>query len=133
MRWTGGLATPNPDLISPLLMALAIEVRNHEALRDDFLADPQILAVDAVKGSELILPVQFKTRATRQYAPVREFCRRVRLALEERNLLPGDPYRVFKLIADKVTGAPWKRETEGLPEADPTTLRVPNGNPFNGK
>ena len=35
------------------------------------------------KARRLIFPVVFKTLATKQYAPVREFRRRVRLALEE--------------------------------------------------
>jgi len=52
--------------------------------------------VDAIKGSELIFPVVFKTLATKQYSPMREFRRRVRLALEEQGLLPGDPQRVYK-------------------------------------
>jgi len=59
-----------------------------------------------VKGSEVIFPVVFKTLATRQYAPVREFRRRVRLALEENGLLPGDPNRVFSTFSGKaVRGA----------------------------
>jgi small conductance mechanosensitive channel len=65
--------------------------------REVFVDDPQILGVDAIKGSELIFPVVFKTLATQQYAPVREFRRRVRLALEQQALLPGDPNRVFRL------------------------------------
>jgi small conductance mechanosensitive channel len=86
----------NPDQVLELLKAIAMEIRNSERFREIFVADPQILGVDAIKGSELIFPVLFKTLATQQYAPVREFRRRVRLALEEHHLLPGDPYRVFK-------------------------------------
>jgi small conductance mechanosensitive channel len=85
----------NPDKVLDLLRGIAMEIRGSEEFRGVFVADPQILGVDAIKGSELIFSVIFKTLATKQYAPVREFRRRVRLALEEQALLPGDPNRVF--------------------------------------
>ena len=87
----------NPDTVLEMLKGIAMDVRNSPEFRDVFVADPQILGVDAIKGSEVIFPVVFKTLATKQYGPVREFRRRVRLALEERHLLPGNPYRVFNL------------------------------------
>jgi small conductance mechanosensitive channel len=85
----------NPDKVMELLKGIAMEIRSSEEFREVFVSDPQILGVDAIKGSELIFSVVFKTLATKQYAPVREFRRRVRLALEENHLLPGDPNRVF--------------------------------------
>jgi small conductance mechanosensitive channel len=85
----------NPDAVLQLLTGIAMELRNSEAFRDLFVEDPKVLGVDAMKGSEIIFPVVFKTIATKQYEPVREFRRRVRIALEEQHLLPGDPNRVF--------------------------------------
>jgi len=79
-----------------LLKGIAMEIRSSEEFREVFVADPQILGVDAIKGSELIFPVVFKTLATKQYAPMREFRRRVRLELEKQKLLPGDPNRIYK-------------------------------------
>jgi small conductance mechanosensitive channel len=86
----------NPDKVVKLLRGIAMELRESKEFRKIFVADPQILGVDAIKGSELIFPVVFKTLATKQYAPVREFRRRVRLALEKNHLLPGDPNRIYK-------------------------------------
>ena len=118
----------NPDAVLELLKSIAMEIRNSEEFRDIFVADPQVLGVDAVKGSEILFPVVFKTQATRQYAPVREFRRRVRLALEEHHLMPGDPNRVFTF-----GGGGHSRPTpEAAPEHDPTTLKPPDGNPFTG-
>jgi len=94
----------NPDKVLELLRGIAMEIRGSEEYREVFVADPQILGVDAIKGSELIFPVVFKTLATKQYAPVREFRRRVRLALEEQGLLPGDPLRVYKTQEGKPGG-----------------------------
>jgi small conductance mechanosensitive channel len=93
----------NPDKVTELLKGIAMELRNSAEFKDVFVDDPQILGVDAIKGSELIFPVVFKTLATQQYAPVREFRRRVRLALEKQALLPGDPNRIFRLNEDSGT------------------------------
>ena len=86
--------------MTKLLQQIAMDVRNSDEFRNVFLADPQVLGVDAVKGSQMIFPVVFKTRATQQYVPMREFQRRVRLALEEHHMLPGDPNRVFNSTGD---------------------------------
>ena len=120
----------NPDTVLGLLRGIAMDIRNSEEFRNLFVADPQILGVDAVKGSEVIFPVVFKTQATKQYGPVREFRRRVRLALEEHHLLPGAPNRVFSTFVEK--GAPSRGQTAGeaAPEHDPTLLKPEDGNPL---
>jgi small conductance mechanosensitive channel len=123
----------NPDEVLALLKGIAMEIRTSEDFRALFVADPQILGVDAIKGSELIFTVIFKTLATQQYAPVREFRRRVRLALEEHHLLPGDPNRVFNTFLDKVTGINKRPSAEPAPPRDPTTLKPQEGNPFSGQ
>lgn len=120
----------NPDKVMELLKNIAMDIRSSEDFKNNFIADPQVLGVDAVKGSELIFPVVFKTRAMQQYAPVREFKRRVRLALEENHMLPGDPYRVYTGIDNPKPGAP-----VGQPESpahDPTTIKPQESNPFGG-
>jgi moderate conductance mechanosensitive channel len=119
----------NPDEVMALLKQVAMEVRNSEAFRLLFKADPQVLGVDAVKGSQLIFPVIFKTLPSQQYAPMREFQRRVRLALEEHHLLPGDPLRVFGATA---AGRP-PQDAGGAQKPDPTTLKPQETNPFSGE
>jgi small conductance mechanosensitive channel len=122
----------NPDRVLELLKGIAMEIRSSEEFREIFVADPQILGVDAIKGSELIFPVLFKTLATKQYAPVREFRRRVRLALEENHLLPGDPNRVFNTFMETTTGKSSRSNQEATLARDPTTLKPQEGNPFSG-
>jgi small conductance mechanosensitive channel len=122
----------NPDLVVKLLKGIAMKVRNSEEFRDLFVADPQILGVEALKGSELIFPVVFKTLATQQYAPLREFRRRVRLALEENHLLPGDPFRVFNSFTDKADVHRGTAATAAL-QHDPTAIKPQEGNPFTGE
>jgi small conductance mechanosensitive channel len=121
----------NPDKVLELLKGISMEIRGSEEFREVFVADPQILGVDAIKGSELIFPVVFKTLATKQYEPVREFRRRVRLALEEQHLLPGDPNRIFNSFMDKAAIGP--PTTEAAPGADPTTLKPAEGSPFSSE
>jgi small conductance mechanosensitive channel len=84
-----------------------------------------------MKGSEMIIPVIFKTKATQQYGAVREFRRRVRLALEQNHLLPGDPNRVFNTFIDKSQGSTPRAAAETVVAApDPTTLKPQESNPF---
>lgn len=121
----------NPDIVLKLLKGIAEEISTSEEFRGVFLAEPQILGVDAIKGSELIFPVVFKTLATRQYGPVREFRRRVRLALEENHLLPGNPYRVF---SESGEGSGQGQEAgEAAAKPDPTEIKPASGNPFSGE
>jgi len=119
----------DPDQVLQLLKKISMEIRTSDEFRSVFIADPQILGVDAVKGSEMIFPVVFKTLATQQYGPVREFRRRVRLALEQNHLLPGDPNRVFRAFADLEDGKTGQHTSETPPHPDPTTLKPQEGSP----
>lgn len=119
----------NPDEVIKLLKKIAMDVRNMDAFKDVFIADPQVLGVDSVKGSQQIFPVVFRTLATQQYGPMREFQRRVRLALEEHHLLPGDPNRVYGAQAAAASEA---EEHAPAAKQDPTTLKPQETNPFSG-
>ena len=120
----------NPDQVQKILTAIATDIRNSDDFRQLFIADPQILGVDAIKGSELIFPVVFKTLATKQYGPIREFRRRVRLALEEHHLLPGNPYRVFNSFGEQDDASQNVPVPEPAAKDDPTLLKPQNNNPF---
>jgi moderate conductance mechanosensitive channel len=126
----------NPDKVLAILNKIAMDIRNDSAYKNVFLTDPQILGVDSMKGSQLIFPVIFKTKATQQYAPMREFQRRVRLALEENHMLPGDPNRVFNSFISKEESGTSKvnpaAEHEAPPPRDPTTIKPQESNPFTG-
>jgi small conductance mechanosensitive channel len=127
----------DPNKVVEILEAVAMEVRNLPEFKSAFLADPQILGVDAMKGSQLIFPVVFKTRATQQYGPVREFQRRVRMALEENHVLPGDPMRVFGSFAggngeQHATVAVAEHEVPA-PVPNPTAAKPHESNPFTGE
>jgi small conductance mechanosensitive channel len=122
----------DPDAVTKLLQQLAMEVRLSDAFRDVILDDPRVLGLDAMKGSQMIFLVQFKTRANQQFATVREFQRRVRLGLEEHRMLPGDPGRVFRPHSDVET-APRQDEEASAPAHDPTTIKPEESNPLSGE
>lgn len=123
----------NPDTVLEMLKGIAMDVRNSDEFRDLFVADPQILGVDSIKGSELIFPVVFKTRATKQYAPVREFRRQVRLAFETHHILPGNPYRVVSTPQESAGEISKNPHEEPAAKPDPTTIQAPQTNPFSGE
>lgn len=117
-----------PDKVMALLNEVAMGVRNDPKYKDVFLADPVLLGVDAVKGSQVIYPVQLRTKANQQWAAMRETQRRIRLALTTNHLLPGDPLRVFG-----VTGVGPVRPEEspgGAKAPDPTAAKPNEINPF---
>lgn len=123
----------HPDEVQKLLTKIASDVRNSDEFKSVMVADPQILGVDAIKGSELIFPVVFKTLATKQYGPIREFRRRVRLALEENNMLPGNPYHVINNFQGKAPAGAGSAVQASAPSQDPTTLKAQESNPFSGE
>jgi small conductance mechanosensitive channel len=123
----------NPDQVMDLLKTIALDIRKSDDFRNVFVADPQVLGVDAVKGSELVFPVVFKTLATQQYGPVREFRRRVRLALEQNHMLPGDPNRVFKSFEEPSESTGRQPHEEHAATIDPTSIKPHETNPFSGE
>jgi small conductance mechanosensitive channel len=77
----------DPDQVMALLKEVAMSVRKDPAYKDAFLEDPTLLGVDSIKGSQVIYPVQLKTKANQQWAALRETQRRIRIALAEHNML----------------------------------------------
>jgi moderate conductance mechanosensitive channel len=117
----------NPDQVIPLLKKIALEVRNEPAFKDVFVADPQVFGVDSIKGTEVIYPIQVRTLPRKQFEAMREMQRRIRLALEEHNLLPGSPYRVLS------GPGPAREAAETAKAPDPTTAKPNEVNPFTGE
>lgn len=123
----------DPDRVMALLKDVAMGVRNDPAYSDVFLADPTLLGVDAIKGSQVIYPVQLRTRANQQWAAMRETQRRIRLALEQNNMLPGDPLRVFQSGLGGRTSTTEPAQTSEPRPPDPTTAKPNQINPLTGE
>ena len=124
----------NPDEVMALLKEVAMSVRNDPAYADVYLADPVLLGVDSIKGSQVIYPVQLKTKANQQWAALRETQRRIRLALEEHEILPGDPMRAYSATArTDGEGAPQALHEAEVKPPDPTAAKPNEVNPFTGE
>jgi small conductance mechanosensitive channel len=128
----------DPNKVMEILTRIAQDVRNDPAYKSLFVAEPQVLGIDAMKGSQLIFPVVFKTKATQQYGPIREFQRRVRIALEQHQMLPGDPMRVFNTFSvsgkdQNQSAVPTAEHEPPPPHRDPTTIKPQETNPFTGE
>jgi len=118
----------NPDKVIALLTKISGEVRQEPAYKDIILEDPKVLGVDQIKGSEVIYPITVKTLARKQFDALREMQRRIRIALEENNMLPGSPFRI---TGSKSLPAPGE-QAKGEPAPDPTTNKSTDINPFAG-
>jgi small conductance mechanosensitive channel len=123
----------NPEQVIEILRKTAMSVREDPQFSDLFLADPVLLGVDSIKGSQVIYPVQFRVKANKQWGPVREFQKLVRLALEEHNILPGDAYRVYNRDG-AVSQAATVQTGKAAPgvKPDPTAAKSAGVNPFTG-
>jgi small conductance mechanosensitive channel len=119
-----------PDKVMALLKEVAMGVRNDPKYKDVFLADPTLLGVDAIKGSQVIYPVQLRTRANQQWAAMRETQRRIRIALQENHLLPGDPLRVFGAQGTVPAGPGAAGPETPAKGPDPTAAKANEVNPF---
>jgi small-conductance mechanosensitive channel len=122
----------DPDKVLALLKEVAMGVRNDPAYKDVFISDPTLLGVDTIKGSQVIYPVQLKTKADQQWAAMRETQRRIRIALAENGMLPGDPLRVY---GSNSQFAGLRGIDAGVTAvvADPTTAKPNQINPFTGE
>jgi moderate conductance mechanosensitive channel len=118
----------DPDKVIALLNKIIGEVRQEPAYKDIFLEDPKVLGVDQIKGSEVIYVISVKTQARKQFDAVREMQKRLRLALEEHNMLPGSPFRVPGGKGIAIPG----EQAKAAPAPDPTTNKPNEINPFSG-
>ena len=132
-----------PDKVVALLTSIAMDIRKDPAYAAAFQKDPEVLGVDSIKGSEMIYPVVFKTGPNQQYGAIREFRRRVRIALEQQGMLPGDPTRTFREFTpadgQKQIAASDSQNANRPPsehqetKIDPTTIPAVTHNPFTGE
>jgi moderate conductance mechanosensitive channel len=124
----------DPDKVIALLRKVAREVRQEPAYKSVFLEDPQVPGVDQIKGSEVFYPITVKTKPRTQYDALREMQKRIRIALAQNHMLPGNPYRV---LGGSGSGGAEKADTAAPgepkppePAHDPTTNKAPDSNPL---
>jgi small conductance mechanosensitive channel len=102
-------------------------VREEPAYKSIFLEDPKVLGVDQIKGPEVIYLISVKTQARKQYDAIREMQKRIRLALEENNMLPGSPFRISVAGGKRLLPG---EQAKAEPAPDPTTNPPNETNPL---
>jgi small conductance mechanosensitive channel len=122
----------NPDEVMRILKDTAMSVRTDPEFSSLYLADPTLLGVDSIQGSQVIYPIQLRTLPNQQFAAVRETQRRIRIALDENGLLPGDPLRVLSSTGNKAATAAVVPQGQGT-ALDPTASKANETNPFTGE
>jgi moderate conductance mechanosensitive channel len=123
----------DPDKVMALLKQVAMSVRTDPAFKDYYLADPTLLGVDSIKGSQVIYPVQLRTKANQQFVPMRETQKRIRIALAESRMLPGDPLRVLNAGPRDGLGVLIESPPVAAKGTDPTANKPNETNPFTGE
>lgn len=123
----------DPDKVMPVILNAAMSVRSDPAYSGVFQADPKVLGVDSIRGSQIIYAIQLRTLANQQGPAVRETQRRVLLALEKNGILPGDPLRA---VANGASGSSSSgasvSDLQSSPP-DPTAAKPRETNPFTGE
>jgi small conductance mechanosensitive channel len=117
----------DPDKVIALLRKVIMGVREEPAYKDIFLEDPKVLGVDQIKGPEVIYLINVKTQARKQYDAIREMQKRIRLALEENNMLPGSPFRIGGAGGKSLLPG---EQAKAEPVPDPTTSKPNEINPL---
>jgi moderate conductance mechanosensitive channel len=123
----------DPGKVMPVLLNAAMSVRKDPAYSAIFLADPRLLGVDSIKGSQVIYTIQIRTLANQQAPVVREVQRRVLQALEENEILPGDPFRVVTTGAANAAASAATATGDLSGSPDPTAAKSRETNPFTGE
>jgi small conductance mechanosensitive channel len=93
----------DPDKAMAMLRQIAEELVASPEYAPVVKEPPQVLGLEAVKGSELVFAVSFTTQATKQFALLREFRRRVRLQAEADGIHPGDAHGLFRTVLGERT------------------------------
>ena len=123
----------DPDKVMAVLREAAMNVRKDPAYSNLYLADPKLLGVDSIKGSQVIYPVQLRTQANQQAPLVRETQRRILLALEENGIPLGDPFRAVTAGAASALASGARAAANFPAGADPTGAKSRETNPFTGE
>ena len=82
--------TANPDAVIAALRELADHVRNDASFKDLFLADPTVLGIDRITGSEAFYTVQMRVLANQRDGVLRELRRRILVRFAEKNIPLGN-------------------------------------------
>lgn len=87
----------NPDQALDILRKLAQEIYQEHIWREKIIEPPEVLGIDDLQHSGMLIRIWIKTQPLQQWAVGREFRRRLKLVLEQENIAIGIPQQAFLL------------------------------------
>jgi moderate conductance mechanosensitive channel len=81
----------NPDRALSVLQELAEEMYRDRYWRTQLIELPEVLGIDAIEHSGMLIRVWIKTQPLQQWSVAREFRRRLKLAMKEKEIEIGTP------------------------------------------
>jgi moderate conductance mechanosensitive channel len=89
----------NPDRALDVLRKLAQEMYQEQIWRAKIMEPPEVLGIDDLQHSGMLIRIWIKTQPLQQWAVAREFRRRLKLVMEQENIEIGIPQQVFQFSA----------------------------------
>jgi moderate conductance mechanosensitive channel len=81
----------NPDRALEILRKLAQEFYQENTWRAKIIEPPEVLGIDDLQQSGLLIRIWIKTQPLQQWAVAREFRRRLKLKMEQEDIMIGTP------------------------------------------
>jgi small-conductance mechanosensitive channel len=81
----------NPDRALEILRKLAQEIYQENTWRTKIIEPPEVLGIDDLQQSGLLIRIWIKTQPLQQWAVAREFRRRLKLKMEQEDIMIGTP------------------------------------------
>jgi small conductance mechanosensitive channel len=87
----------NPDQALDVLRKLGQEIYQEQIWREKIIEPPEVLGIDDLQHSGMLIRIWIKTQPLQQWSVAREFRRRLKLVLEQENIAIGIPQQAFLL------------------------------------
>jgi small conductance mechanosensitive channel len=101
----------DPDLALGVLRKLAQEIYQEHIWRAKIIEPPEVLGIDELQHSGMLIRIWIKTQPLQQWAVAREFRRRLKLIMEKEGIAIGIPQQSF-LSDNSFTINPLESKTE---------------------
>lgn len=89
----------DPDYVLDILRKLAQEIYQEQAWHDKIIDPPEVLGIDGLQHSGMLIRIWIKTQPLQQWAVAREFRRRLKLVMTQENIAIGIPQQSFLFAA----------------------------------
>ena len=89
----------DPDYVLDILRKLAQAIYQEQAWHDKIIDPPEVLGIDGLQHSGMLIRIWIKTQPLQQWAVAREFRRRLKLVMTQENIAIGIPQQSFLFAA----------------------------------